>query len=248
MSDVHLFDDQQLQQHLALAETLMPGPDYYTVLRWVHEILRPASYVEIGIRNGDSIRLALDETRCIGIDPAPNVQALPENTRVFPATSDEFFAREHLPGLLTTNTFSLAFIDGLHLFEQALRDFINLEKLASPRSIILLHDCLPLDAVTAERTRTTHFYSGDVWKLTMCLRVHRSDLKMTMIRTGPTGLCVVGNLNSSSTDLTSNYSRYVDEFIGLSYEDLQSRQHDMPVTIDNTRDEVDKAIADLLAR
>jgi hypothetical protein len=61
--------------------------------------------------------------------------------------------------------FSLAFIDGLHLFEQAFLDFIALEKFARPGSVIMIHDCLPLNRVTADRTRTTDFYTGDVWKL-----------------------------------------------------------------------------------
>ena len=50
MSQAQTFDDALLQQHLALATRRMPGPDYYTVLRWIHEILRPPNYIEIGDR------------------------------------------------------------------------------------------------------------------------------------------------------------------------------------------------------
>jgi methyltransferase family protein len=262
MSEVQAFDDALLQEHLALAAGQMPGPDYYAVLRWIHEILRPANYIEIGIRKGDSLRLASAETTCVGIDPEPDIQAeLPPNMRVFRMTSDAFFAdygvphvsRSSRPGgflsdLLHAPTFDLAFIDGLHLFEQALRDFINLERFASPQSVVMLHDCLPLDAVTADRTRTTHFYSGDVWKLTMCLSVHRPDLKMKMIRTGPTGLCVVSNLDSRSNSLDSNYERYLAEFVGLGFDDFQRRQHDMPASVGNTREDVAACIAEMLAR
>lgn len=262
MSQVQAFDDALLQQHLALATRLMPGPDYYTVLRWIHEILRPANYIEIGIRKGESLRLALEETICVGIDPEPDIQTpLSANTSVFRMTSDAFFAdrgvrqdsRRSRPGnflsdLLHAPTFDLTFIDGLHLFEQALRDFINLEKFGSPQSVVMLHDCLPLDAVTADRTRSTHFYSGDVWKLTMCLKVHRPDLKMKMIRTGPTGLCLVSNLSSQSHVLDVNYEKYVEEFIGLSFDDFDRRQRDMPPSVGNTREEVAACIADILAR
>jgi hypothetical protein len=249
MSQVQAFDDALLQQHLALATRLMPGPDYYTVLRWIHEILRPSTYIEIGIRKGESLRLALDQTICVGIDPEPDIQTpLPANTSVFRATSDAFFAEEYLANLLHSPSFALGFIDGLHLFEQALRDFINLEKFASSQSVVMLHDCLPLDAVTAGRTRTTHFYSGDVWKVTMCLKVHRPDLKMKMIRTGPTGLCLVSNLNSQSHVLDSNYEKYVEEFIGLSFDDFERRQHDMPPSVGNTREEVAACIAEILAQ
>jgi hypothetical protein len=249
MSQVQTFDDALLQEHLARAASRMPGPDYYAVLRWIHEILRPANYIEIGIRKADSLRLASAKTTCVGIDPEPDIQeALPPNTRVFRITSDAFFAQEDLPSLQHSPTFALGFIDGLHLFEQALRDFINLEKYASPQSVVMLHDCLPLDAVTADRTRSTHFYSGDVWKLTMCLKIHRPDLKMKMIRTGPTGLCLVSSLDSRSNVLDSNYQRYLDEFMGLAFDDFQRRQHDMPASAGNSREEVAACIAEMLAR
>lgn len=249
MSEGQVFDDALLQQHLALAASQLPGPDYYAVLRWIHEILRPANYIEIGIRKADSLRLASAETTCVGIDPEPDIQAaLPPNMRVFRTTSDAFFAQEILPSLLHSPTFALGFIDGLHLFEQALRDFINLEKFASPQSVVMLHDCLPLDAVTADRTRTTHFYSGDVWKLTMCLNIHRPDLKMKMIRTGPTGLCLVSDLDSRSNMLDFAYERYLTEFIGLSFDDFQRRPGDMPASVGNTRGEVAACISEMLAR
>ena len=257
------FDDELLNEHLLLADRRLPGPDYYAVLRWIHETLAPSNYIEIGIRKGESLLLASPKTICIGIDPAPDIQEpLPTKTRVFSMTSDAFFNQEtrvpqvsrlsrlgdFLPGLLRAPTFDLAFIDGLHLFEQALRDFINLEKFASPQSIVMLHDCLPLDAVTSDRTRTTHFYSGDVWKLTMCLKVHRPDLKMTMIRTGPTGLCLVSNLDAQSNTLDSNYEQYVREFLALGFADYERRQHEMPDSVGNTREEVAVCLEQMTGR
>jgi len=64
-------DSELLQAHLARALEELPGPDYYSVLRWIHQVLCPARYLEIGIRHGDSLRLALPGTKCTGIDPAP---------------------------------------------------------------------------------------------------------------------------------------------------------------------------------
>ena len=46
---------------------------------------------------------------------------------IYELTSDEFFARYDLSELLG-GPVELAFIDGLHLFEQVLRDFVNLER------------------------------------------------------------------------------------------------------------------------
>jgi hypothetical protein len=223
---------------LARARKALPGPNYTTVLEWIHRTLRPATYVEIGVRCGDSLRIAAAETRAIGIDPAPAISApLPATTRLFDVTSDDFFASHDLARVLGDDHFSLAFIDGLHLFEQALRDFINLEQFAGPHSVILLHDCIPLDRVTSERTQTTEFYSGDVWKLTLCLKEQRPDLQMRMIPTGPTGLCVVSGLNRQAPS-RQHYADWVDRYVDLDFDDYRMRILQMPSTILNTREAV----------
>lgn len=241
------YDNELLKVHVAWAAEALPGPDYYSVLRWIHEILRPERYLEIGIRQGDSLRLALPETSCIGIDPAPVVdRSLNPNTHILSMTSEEFFESHSLSDIWGVNTFSLAFVDGLHLFEQALLDFAHLERLATPRSIIMIHDCLPLDAVTCERTRSTHFYSGDVWKLAMCLKNRRSDLKIKTIRTGPTGLCVVGNFQSQSDISLRMYDDYVAEYLPLQFADYRNRVKEMPETVENTTDAVALCLADLV--
>lgn len=247
MADVSQFDDALRDIHVAQASSALPGPDYYTVLGWVHQILWPATYVEIGIRHGDSLRAALPETKCIGIDPEPTVEGtLPPDTRVFAMTSDEFFASHNLAEVLGAGNFSLAFIDGLHLFEQALLDFIHLERFAARQSIVMIHDSLPLDRTTSDRVRTTHFYSGDVWKLAMCLKVHRKDLRLTTIRTGPTGLCLISRLDPHSDVLVRSFDELVAEYVALDFGDYENRSHQMPDTVENTYAAVQSCIAGLL--
>jgi hypothetical protein len=241
------YDDELLQVHLRQASDALPGPDYYTVLRWVHEILRPATYVEIGVRRGDSLRVALPDTNCIAVDPVPALEGpLPLRTQILPITSDTLFESYDLSGLLGASHISLAFIDGLHLFEQALSDFIHLERLANRSSIIMLHDCLPLDRMTSDRTRTTHFYSGDVWKLPMCLTVHRPDLRLVTIKTAPTGLCLVSHMDSGSDLLNRNYAEYVAEYAPLDFDYYRDHPGKMPATIPNTFTEVRDWITSVL--
>ena len=241
------YNSELLKVHLARTAEELPGPDYYSVLRWIHRILRPERYLEIGIRRGDSLRLALPETKCIGIDPTPLLDGPPNaNTRILSITSNEFFRYHTLADIWGLNTFSLAFVDGLHLFEQALLDFAHLERLASPGSIIMVHDCLPLDATTSERIRTTDFYNGDVWKLAMCLKNRRPDLKIKTIRTGPTGLCLIGNLQSQSEMLLTKYEEYVGEYLTLRFDDYKNRQGEMPETIENNLEAVTLCLADLI--
>lgn len=235
MGTQSLYDDDLLAVHLAQAAESLPGPDYYSVLRWIHQALKPTTYIEIGIRQGESLRCAAQETICIGIDPVPDVRySLPASTYIFPGTSDEFFASQNVPAILGASTFSLAFIDGLHLFEQVLRDFINLERYASPESIVMIHDCLPLDAVTSSRTRSSHFYSGDIWKLALCLQTCRRDLQLRTIRTGPTGLCLVTGLDREFNVLATNWERLIAEYVPLEFRDYQQRMREMPPTVENS--------------
>ena len=239
-------DNELLQAHLAQALEELPGPDYYSVLRWIHQVLCPARYLEIGIRHGDSIRLALPGTKCIGIDPDPALDhPLDSDTRIFALTSTEFFQTQNLEDIWGANSFSLAFLDGLHLFEQALLDFAHLECLATPESVVMIHDVLPLDAETSDRTRRTDFYSGDVWKLAMCLHRHRPDLRIRTVRTRPTGLCVIAGFESHSHRAMDMYEAYLAEYLPLQFSDYQSRLLDMPETVENTPEAVASCLAEL---
>ncbi len=102
---------------------------YYDVLKKIHGILKPKTYLEIGIRNGDSFQIASPQTLCIGIDPNPQINVpLNANAKIFKTTSDEFFHAHDIKQLLGGQHIDLAFIDGMHLFEYAFRDFVNLER------------------------------------------------------------------------------------------------------------------------
>lgn len=204
------------------AENEMPGPDYYDWLQRFHHWLQPSTYVEIGLGHGRSLALAGAETKAIGIDPyqgfwerlnyvSPHVPAT-----LFPLTSDDFFEKHDLTVVLEADTFDLGFIDGLHLFEQALKDFINLERYSRKDSVILIHDCLPIAPIVAERERCTGFWTGDVWRIIPCLKTFRPDLKIFTIPTKPSGLGVVTNLDATSTALADNYDEIVRYYLSLS--------------------------------
>lgn len=203
------------------AEREMPGEDYYSWLQRFHELLRPASYVEIGLGHGRSLALAGPETKAVGIDPYQgfwdrlNYVCPHGPATLFPLTSDDFFIQNDLREVIGREAFELAFIDGLHLFEQALRDFINLERYAGKDSIILIHDCLPIAPIVAERERCTGFWTGDVWRIIPCLKTFRPDLQVLTLPTKPSGLAVVTGMDPGSTVLSENYQVIVDYYLGL---------------------------------
>ncbi|MDQ2675956.1 MAG: class I SAM-dependent methyltransferase, partial [Actinomycetota bacterium] len=136
------FDAALRERHIAESMQRMPGPTYYDVLGWIHETVRPANYLEIGVRHGFSLGNVLEETRTVAVDPNPLVTYPFPNLEIYGVTSDEFFAREDVDEILR-GPIELAFIDGLHLFEQVVRDFINVERHSDRDTIALFHDPVP---------------------------------------------------------------------------------------------------------
>jgi hypothetical protein len=200
------------------AQIRFGGEHYLQVLARILDAVKPRTYVEIGVAQGDSLRLVKPPTLALGVDPEPQLASpLAGNHKVFAETSDAFFAgrdpRAELGGL----PIDLAFIDGMHHFEFALRDFANLERYSTPGSIILIHDCYPLDRETADRERHRDFWSGDIWRLIVLLKKYRPDLAVHTIATAPTGLGLVRNLDPGSRLLLERYDQLYEEFLSLDY-------------------------------
>lgn len=164
----------------------------YEFLAKAHEIVRPRVYLEVGVQTGASLVLAEDAKLAIGIDPAPGVQAnfVRDNQAVITSTSEDYFNRVATSG--GTGPIDLAFIDGSHLFEDALRDFIHIERyLAGPRAVVLFDDVLPYNQAIAAREQPPGDWTGDVWKVVEILESQRGDLKLTLVDVAPTGLLMV---------------------------------------------------------
>lgn len=204
----------------ALSGLRFPGPPYRDVLRRIHELVRPRTYLEIGVETGATLAFAKSAERAIGIDPDASKlrrELVPSCARVFHETSDAFFERQTRAQALGAHHVDLAFIDGMHWFEYALRDFVNVEAWATRDSVVVLHDCLPLFALTASRERRTKFWVGDVWKVIGILRRYRPELRIKTIATAPSGLCVVRGLDPASRVLRENLDAIVDEYRELAY-------------------------------
>ena len=187
---------------------------YLEFLSRVHELLQPRSYLEIGVRNGDSI--ALSKAKSIGVDPAYKISEeiqLGPNVTLREATSDDFFAEPDPLAPFDEPTVDLAFIDGLHLYEYVLRDFMNTEKYAAPGSVIIFDDILPRKTVEAARDRETRAWTGDVWKIIPTLTRLRPDLVCLQVGTQPTGLLVVLGADPTSTVLNASYDDLLKQYV-----------------------------------
>ena len=106
------------------------------------------SYLEIGCFKDETFN-QINIKKKIGVDPVSG-----GNLRM---TSDKFFIENK-------EKFDLIFIDGLHVYEQVIKDIFNSIKVLKENGIILVHDCLPRKLWYQTPTRMSDTWNGDVWK------------------------------------------------------------------------------------
>lgn len=132
------------------------------------------SYLEVGVQfprsNFDKVKV--DEK--ISVEPFPKSGIQP----TFVGTSDEYFE-----SIDVSVTFDLIFIDGLHHYEQVLKDIDNSLNHLSDGGSILCHDCLPRSKKMQERNDHGGEWTGGVWKAMFYLMSDRSDLDVKIIDT-----------------------------------------------------------------
>ena len=106
------------------------------------------SYLEIGCFKDETFN-QINIKKKIGVDPVSG-----GNLRM---TSDQFFNDNK-------DKFDLIFIDGLHVYEQVIKDIFNSIKVLKENGVILVHDCLPRKLWYQTPTRMSDTWNGDVWK------------------------------------------------------------------------------------
>ena len=170
---------------------------YLHFLRRVHKQLQPSTYLEIGIHKGWSMSLA--RCRSVGVDPEFQVDAeITAPASLLRRTSDDFFAGLPAEGPFEGKPVDLAFVDGMHQFEFALRDFINIERLCTWSSVVVFDDVLPTDPVAASRERQSQVWSGDIFKIEQVLRQDRPDLSFLTVNTEVAGLLLIFGLDPTN--------------------------------------------------
>ena len=178
------------------------GGNYLQVLAWAHGRMRPRTYVEVGVNKGKSVSLALPDTVVAAIDPTPKISwPITRRTTVLEMTSDCAFDEGHVDRVLAGRSVELAFVDGLHQAEVALRDYLNIEQRTVRGSAVLFHDCLPEDEAMAARERgEARRWTGDVWKVVEWIRRHRPSLCVDVFDSPPSGLALITGFGLDVSD------------------------------------------------
>jgi hypothetical protein len=160
------------------------------------------TYLEIGVNTGVSF-IPVKATRKWGVDPSYHLTLRRrmkyrvwsllgmKEERLFRVTSDEFFTKNQQ--MLSAHGVDVCLVDGLHTYDQALRDVLSTLRYLRPSGVILLHDCNPtseLMACPASRIEDLMSqdvpgwdgsWSGDVWKAIVHLRALQNDLEVFVL-------------------------------------------------------------------
>lgn len=167
-------------------------------------------YLEIGCRKGRSFSFVRGKT--IAVDPFFSLNRNVVNDKpvlhIFQSRSDDFFSSGFLEAMNINVSFT--FIDGMHLIEYVLRDFINTERRSHKCGVIAIHDCCPytLEMTTRDCDPSSKApWTGDVWKIIPILQHYRPDLKLTVLGCKPTGLLLISNLDPTNTCLSECFDQ-----------------------------------------
>jgi hypothetical protein len=193
-------------------------------------------YLEIGVSRGVTFR-RIAAAEKIAVDPAFKLSARSRRladakaraTHYFEMTSDAFFANEAT--FLQQRGIDVALIDGLHTYQQLVRDVENTLRYLRDDGVIFLHDCNPANASIAFPAtsyadyRAQHpwrdllwarrpLWSGDVWKAIVQLRSTRHDLRIAVLNCD----CGVGIIRKGLPESRLSYS--AEQIEALNYADL----------------------------
>ncbi|OGU60051.1 MAG: hypothetical protein A2X64_07600 [Ignavibacteria bacterium GWF2_33_9] len=195
---------------------------HYQILKAIHKLYTPKTYLEIGVQQGRSINLTNPKTKAVGIDPFEDDKIMfNKNVKMFHVKSDDFFENNNLYKELDNQKVDAALIDGMHLFEYVLRDFINTEKNCHKNSVILLHDTIPIDKISSDRPVCNGPWTGDVYKIILILKKYRPDLKIHNISIPPIGVCLVSSLDPDSDILIKNYDKIYQGYVDINFDDIK---------------------------
>lgn len=211
----------------------LDGETYFDTLEHLHKTLQPKTYLEIGTLTGRSLQIstcdsiAIDPDFCLEAEYLSKIMAKP-SLHFFRMTSDDFF-NSYSPLDIFGQPIEFAFLDGMHLCEFLLRDFMNTEKHCSHSATIVLHDCLPVEEGMAERDgpqssrsapHRQGWWTGDVWRTALLLKRRRPDLRIRAFDAYATGLILIDQLDPSNKYLFDNYDVLAAEMLTWSYTEI----------------------------
>lgn len=183
-------------------------------------------YLEVGVYLGETFR-SLEATSKVAVDPSFEFdvdEAHSEDPRsVFhEVPSDEYFGRIVRRG----DEFDVIFLDGLHIFEQTLRDFNNAVLHLADRGVIIIDDVTPISHLASipDRRKFNELrqilderngsWMGDVYRLVFFIDTFWQQFTCRTIAESNSQLVAWRQPRESVT------ARTASEVVGMTYEDM----------------------------
>jgi amino acid adenylation domain-containing protein len=207
--------------------------------------MRGTTYVEIGVAWGRCfsrirapVKIAVDPRIRIGYFRRRRTARRADRVHYLEMTSDRFF--ETASQWLGDAGVSVVLVDGLHSFEQAVKDIENGLKHLQEDGVIVVHDCNPTTTVMAEPAPSHEafvrrhrpwlyplvppplFWTGDVWKAIALLRATRRDIRVAVLDCD----YGVGVIRKGQPE-TMILNRTPDQIKAMTYEDLKADRRNL---------------------
>lgn len=187
----------------------------YNELRQIIEVIKPKSFLEIGIDRGLNLE-AVDCPYKVGIDPNPSISSNFKH-KVYIGASDDIFLNSNFKK--NEDGFDLIFVDGLHEFKQVVRDAKNSLNFLNSGGVIVCHDVYPFDFLDRYKGLTDKecpgpglAWTGDVWKLIFYVRFCMLNLDFYTISKFPGYLCLMRNIVSREKSDEEFDLNFIDTF------------------------------------
>ena len=200
------------------------------VLKRLTNLYDEPRYLEVGVGRGITFE-RVPAARKVAVDPVfrfdheAKAREHPEAT-YHPVTSDEYFNRI----IETDDVFDVIYLDGLHVYDQTLRDLLNALEHLQPRGIIVIDDTRPPTYLASLADRQLFFelkraigstekqWMGDVYKTVYFIAAMCPHLSYATIANNH-GQTVVWRTRRDETHEVS-----LDQIDGLTFERFQRAQ------------------------
>lgn len=144
----------------------------FDIINEIASKTRAVNYLEIGVYDGycfERVQIPIKDA----VDPDPKSH----HTNHI-KTSDAFFEN-----LNPKKGYDIIFIDGLHTYEQSLKDFRNSERHLNPGGHIIFHDTNPPTELHASDVQISGDWNGTVYKTVIELRSEWPNLNIFTVDT-----------------------------------------------------------------
>lgn len=192
----------------------------------LHATLHPDVFFYSTNEVRDNVNFGTSRSIIVSSDAAKAIE-LRDGVTIHCCTPDKFFATYEISGLTGGRAIDFSVIDGQHLFEHVLRQFINLERSSHPGSVIAIPNVFPQTLKMAQREPQDDGWAGDVYGMILALRTHRPDLTLMAVDVGSTGMLLVTSLDPRNRVLDECFESIVEQHKRIDYADLHGHHESM---------------------